>query len=277
MDPPNTLLTKLERTSPESPVMLALVLDEAPNWISLVKNPHWFIGSLLNPLLLYGSMVYGFSGPDTQNLAAVHVPVSAFETTTAYNMLDEPVTVQAGLKALLADQAFHPYVNIGIPHMLSLACKCAILLLVKWHMSLACNYPFSVSMKAFYDMFLAPLGLAKAQPYSDIFTWWRHAAMHAALAGTQACLGLQVSTTQLLSPKLHGAHDGWAHKQAKKIIMPLHTVTLPLSSVAFQMGMDQLHSDLATQHATHEAQELAQHANREAREDHHDAMQTIKG
>ena len=40
VDPPKTLLTKLKRTSLESPVMTALVLDEAPDSISLVKNPH---------------------------------------------------------------------------------------------------------------------------------------------------------------------------------------------------------------------------------------------
>ena len=40
VDPPETLLTKLERTSLESPVMLALVSDEALDSISLVKNPH---------------------------------------------------------------------------------------------------------------------------------------------------------------------------------------------------------------------------------------------
>ena len=63
VDPPETLLTKLERTSLESPVMMALVSDEAPDSISLVKNPHQYIGSLLNPSVLDG-MVYGFMGPD---------------------------------------------------------------------------------------------------------------------------------------------------------------------------------------------------------------------
>ena len=38
-DPPDTLLTRLERTSMESPVMVALISDEAPDWISLLKNP----------------------------------------------------------------------------------------------------------------------------------------------------------------------------------------------------------------------------------------------
>ena len=91
--------------------------------------------------------------------------------------------------------------------------------------------------------------------------------MHATLAGVWACSGLQTSITQLLPPELHGAHDGWAQEQAKKIFSPLHVTTLPLSSTAFQTGMEQLHSDLAVQHATQEACELAQHANWEARED----------
>ena len=86
------------------------------------------------------------------------------------------------------------------------------------------------------------------------------------------------ATTQLLPPgELHGARDGWAQEQAKKIFAPLHAMTLPLSSAAFQTGMDQLHSDLAAQHAICEAQELAQHANWEAHEDHCDATQTFKG
>ena len=90
-------------------------------------------------------------------------------------------------------------------------------------------------------------------------------------------MGLQVSTTQLLLPELHGAHDGWAYEQAETIFAPLHAVTLLLSSVAFQTGMDQLCSDLATQHATWEAQELVQHANQEAREDCCDTTQTFEG
>ena len=77
-DPPDTLFTKLKRTSVESPMMVALVSDEAPDWMSLVKNPHQFVGSLLNPSVLDG-MVYGFTGPDARNLAAVHVLASAFE------------------------------------------------------------------------------------------------------------------------------------------------------------------------------------------------------
>ena len=70
VDPPETLLMKLERTSLESPVMIALVSNEAPDSISLMKNPRRYIGSLLNPSVLDG-LVYGFTGPDAQNLAAV--------------------------------------------------------------------------------------------------------------------------------------------------------------------------------------------------------------
>ena len=92
VDPPETLLMKLERTSLESPVMIALMSDEAPDSISLVKNPCRYISSLLNPSVLDG-LVYGFTGPNARNLAAVYVPASAFETTAAYNVLDDPTTV----------------------------------------------------------------------------------------------------------------------------------------------------------------------------------------
>ena len=58
VDPPETLLMKLERTSLELPVMIALVSDEALDSISLVlKNPCRYIGSLLNPSVLDG-LVY---------------------------------------------------------------------------------------------------------------------------------------------------------------------------------------------------------------------------
>ena len=50
MDPLNTLLTRLKRTLLESPVFVALILDEALDVISLLKNPHQYVGSLLNPL-----------------------------------------------------------------------------------------------------------------------------------------------------------------------------------------------------------------------------------
>ena len=92
VDPPETLLMKLERTSLESPVMIALMSDEAPDSISLVKNPRRYIGSLLlNPSVLDG-MVYGFTGPNARNLATVNILALAFKMTMAYNVLDDPVT-----------------------------------------------------------------------------------------------------------------------------------------------------------------------------------------
>ena len=158
----------------------------------------------------------------------------------AYNVLDDPVTLQAGLEALLVDQTFHPYINVGMPNMSSLSCRQAILLPVEWHVRFAQDYPFGISLKAFYDAFLAPLSPVEAQPYADVFTWWRHAAMCTASASAQARLVLQSSTTQLLPPELHGARDGWAQEQAEKIFTPLHATMLPLSSAAFQTGMEQL-------------------------------------
>ena len=91
-DPPDTLLTRLKRTSLESPVMVAMISDEAPYWISLLKNPRWFVESLLNPSTLDG-LVYGFTGPNAYSLAAVHILRATFEMTTAYNVLDDPAAV----------------------------------------------------------------------------------------------------------------------------------------------------------------------------------------
>ena len=89
-------------------------------------------------------------------------------------------------------------------------------------MRLTWDYPFGVTLKTFYNVvFLAPISPAEAQPYTDVHIWWRHATTCAALASAQACLGLQVPATQLLSPKLHGTHDRWVQEQAKWIFAPL--------------------------------------------------------
>ena len=80
MDPLDTLLTRLERTLLESSVIVALILDEALDVISLLKNPCQYVGSLLNPSTL-DRLVYGFTGPNAHNLAVVHIPTAAFETT----------------------------------------------------------------------------------------------------------------------------------------------------------------------------------------------------
>ena len=275
-DPPDVLLTKLERTALESPVVLALVSDEDPSLVTLLKNPRRFVGSLIRPTPLDG-LVFGFSGPDARRLAAVHVPASAFETSAAYNVLDDAGAVRAGLEALPADHAFHPYVNVGTAGMTNSACKRAVLLPTDWHSRLAREFPFGVGLKELYDLFLAPLSAAEAPLYRDVFDWWRHAATRAAAAGARPRSGLQVDTAQALPPAIRGDRDGWAQEQVEALFRPLRAVTPPLSSAAFETGMHLLRTDLAAHHAVREARELAQHADREAREDHRDAPQTFEG
>ena len=143
-------LTRLKRTSLESFMIVALISDEALDMISLVKKPRQYVGSFLNPSTL-DRLVYGFTGPDAQNLEAVHILTAAFEMTMVYNVLDHPAGVHAGLEPLLANQTFHPYVNISTAHMTNSACKWAILLPSKWHMRLTQDYPFGVMLKTFYD------------------------------------------------------------------------------------------------------------------------------
>ena len=126
------------------------------------------------------------------------------------------------------------------------------MLLAEWYARIAKAHAFGMSIKSFYDLFQAPLGPAEAQLYAEVFAWWRHAATRSAPGG-RARLGLQLATTQLLSPELRGTRDGWAQEQVGGIFEPLHHAVLPLSSVAFQAGMDQLQSDLAAQHAVREA------------------------
>ena len=56
-DPPEeTLINKLEWTALESPMVIALVSDEDPNWITLLKNPRCIVGSLVHPTALDGLM-----------------------------------------------------------------------------------------------------------------------------------------------------------------------------------------------------------------------------
>jgi hypothetical protein len=163
-DPPDVLLTKLEHTALESPVVLALMSDKDPSLVTLLKNPHQFIGSLIHPTPLDG-LIFGFLGLDTQRLAAVHIPPAAFETSATYNVLDDAVAVCAGLEVLPADQTFHPYVNVGTAGMTNSACKRAILMLTNWHSRLAREFPFGVGLKELYDLFLAPLSVAEVPPF----------------------------------------------------------------------------------------------------------------
>ena len=114
LDLPEALLQKLERTALESLVVVTLVSDEDPDWITLLKSPRRFVGSLVHPTPLDG-LIYGFSGPDACTLAAVHIPTSAFEISTAYNILDDAAAIHLGLEGLPEVQVCHPYMNVGTP------------------------------------------------------------------------------------------------------------------------------------------------------------------
>ena len=81
----------------ELPVMIALVSDEDPDWISLLQSPHCFVGSLVHPTPLDGH-ICSFSGPDACTLAAIHIPTSAFDISTAYNVLDDAAAIHVGLE-----------------------------------------------------------------------------------------------------------------------------------------------------------------------------------
>jgi hypothetical protein len=131
-DVPNVLLNKLECTALELPVILALVSNEDPGLITLLKNPHRFVGSLSWPMPLDG-LIFGFLGPDARRLMAVHVPVTVFKNSTAFNILDDATAVRAGLEALLADQAFHPYVNVNTLGMMNFACKRGLVMPTEWN------------------------------------------------------------------------------------------------------------------------------------------------
>ena len=150
-------------------MVVTLVSDEDPDWITLLKNPRCFVDGLLHPTALDGLM-YSFSGPDTQRLAAVHIPASTFEISATLNVLDDAAMVCLGLENDPADQAFHPYVYVGMPNMMNLVCRHAVLLPMEWHMQLARDFPYGVAFKAFYDIFLDPLQAVARQPYVDVQT-----------------------------------------------------------------------------------------------------------
>jgi hypothetical protein len=177
--------------------------DEDPGLVTLLKNPRWFIGSLIRPTPLDG-MIFGFSGLDARRLAAVYIPPSAFKTSATFNVLDDAGAVRAGLEALPADQTFHPYVNVGMAGMTNSGCKRAILMPNAWHARLTREFPYGVGLKELYDLFLAPLSVADAPLYQDVFDWWRHAATRAAAGGVRPRSGLQVDTAQALPPAIHG-------------------------------------------------------------------------
>lgn len=272
---PDILLSRVESLAQRSPVIVALVTDEEPERISLLKNPRRFTGSLANPSPLDG-LVFGFSGPDSRTLAAVHLPTAAFETSAAYNVLDDPAAIRAGLEALPPDQTFHAYVNAGTPDMTNSGCRRALVLPMPWYAELAAH-PDGISLKDFYDQFLATLPAAERPNYIDTFTWWRHAASRAAGAGARERSGLQVPTAQVLPTALRATREGWARTEVDRILAGLRAAPPPLTDTTFAEAFQNLRADLALQHAAREARELAQFADREAREDRRDAEQTFEG
>ena len=124
--------------------------------------------------------------------------------------------------------------------MMNSACRCSVLLPIEWHVQVSKDHPYGITLKAFYDVFLLPLQAIAGQPYADVQTWWRHAAMHATLARARAHSGLQVTTAQALPPALHVNHDGWAQEQVECLFEPLRAGALLLSSEAFKAGMQLL-------------------------------------
>ena len=158
-DAPEVLLGRVESLAQRSPVIVALISDEEPERITLLKNPRRFAGSLANPSPLDG-VVYGFSGSDSRTLAAVLLPATAFETSAAYNVLDDPMALRAGLDTLPPDQMFHVYVNAGTPGMTYSNCRRALVLPMHWYPDLAAH-PDGISLKAFYDQFLATVPAAE--------------------------------------------------------------------------------------------------------------------
>jgi hypothetical protein len=253
---------------------VALISDEEPERITLLKNPRRFAGSLANPSPLDG-LVYGFAGSDSRTLAAVHLPATAFETSATYNVLDVPVTLRAGLDTLPPDQTFHPYVNAGTPGMTNSSCRRALVLPMPWYVDLAAH-PDGISLKDFYDQFLMTVPTAERPNYIDTFTWWRHAASRAAGAGARERSGLQVPTAQALPTTLRATREGWARTEVERILTGLRALPPPLTDTTFVAAFHHLRTDLAVQHAAREARELAQFADREAREDRRDAEQTFE-
>ena len=135
--------------------MVALVSDEDLDWITVLKTPRHFVGSLMHPTPL-DRLIYGFLGPDTCTLAAVHIPASAFEVSAAYNVLDEAAAIHLGLEGLPVDQVYHPYIDVGTPNMTNSTCRCLVLLPIEWHVQLSEDHPYGITLKAFYDIFILP-------------------------------------------------------------------------------------------------------------------------
>ena len=115
--------------------------------------------------------MYGFMGTNTCNLAAVHLPSSAFKNSAQYNVLDDPATIRMGLDGLLVDQSFHPYVLATMLGMTNSACQCTIVVLPDWYQELATHFPHGINLKTFYDWFLTAIPAGECQALDGVFTW----------------------------------------------------------------------------------------------------------
>lgn len=208
-DAPNKLLAKLEAFAQRLPVILAMVSDEEPDRIALLKNPRHFADSLANPSPI-DSMIYGFMGTNGWNLAAVHIPASAFENSVPYNILDDATTIQMGLDSLPPDQYFHVYVAVGTQNTMKSAWKRCLVMPMEWYQEVAHCYPDGIDVKEFHDQFLTPVTLADCPALNDVFTWWRHAASQSARTAVRVQSGLQVATSQALMPATQAQWEVWA-------------------------------------------------------------------
>ena len=139
-----------------------MISDEEPDWITLLKNPHHFSGSILTPCPIDG-LLYGFTGSDTHNLAAVYIPPAAFKSSGLYNVLNDAATIHASLDMLPQDQLYHSYVVAGTSDMMMSTCKQSIILLTPWCAEICEHFPDGVSIKAFYDRFLVNVTTADHQ------------------------------------------------------------------------------------------------------------------
>ena len=274
-DSPDALLAKVEALARLSPVVIAMISDEEPERITLLKNPRRFNGSISTPCPIDG-LLYGFTGSDARNLAAVHIPPAAFESSGPYNVLNDAAAIRAGLDTLPQDQLYHSYVVAGTPDMTTSSCKRSIVLPTPWYVEICEHFPDGIGIRAFYDRFLANVTGSDRQALEEVFTWWRHAASRSGGGTSRGRSGLQVPTQQALTPGTRVRREAWARTEVEVMLEPLRAVAPPLSNATFEAAFRRLQDDLHAQHNAREAREAAQHAEHEAREDRRDAEQTFE-
>ena len=250
-DSPDPLLAKVEALAHLSPMVIAMISDEEPDQITLLKNPHCFARSILTPCPIDG-LLYGFAGSDACNLATVYIPPAAFKSSGLYNVLNDAATIHASLEALPQDQLYHSYV-LGTPDMTTSTCKHSIILPTHWYVELCKHFPDGISIKTFYDRFLANVTTADHQALQEVFTWWRYTTSRSRGGMSRACSRLQVPTQQALTPGTHVRCEAWAHTEVEVMLQLLHAVAPPLSNATFEAAFKHLQNDLTTQHNVREA------------------------